>query len=320
MTTEAAFICALRAIATSPEARGLVDDVAVIEIGNSRLVLTMDAIVEGVHFLADDPPDTIAWKLVATNVSDLAAKGAIPRGCLLTYPLTDDEAWDAAFLRGLDEACSHFAIPLLGGDTVRPPDGSARNLALVALGEPRQGIAVPSRSGARPGDRLWVTAPIGDAGLGLATLQGKRRADRASYAALVAAYRQPQPDAALGEALAPHVSAMMDVSDGLMIDAQRLAAASQVAAVIELDRVPLSPAYRAAAGDDREARLFAAIAGDDYCLLFAAAASSEASILAAAASCRAELYSVGRIMGGRGITVLYGGEAIALPERMGFEH
>jgi thiamine-monophosphate kinase len=139
MNTEAAFIDALRAIATSSAARGLSDDAAVLEIGGSRLVLTMDAIVEGVHFLSDDPPETIAWKLVAVNVSDLAAKGAAPRGCLLSYALAQDDAWDSAFLRGLSEASEVFGIPLLGGDTVRQPAGSPRSFSLVALGEPVAG-------------------------------------------------------------------------------------------------------------------------------------------------------------------------------------
>jgi thiamine-monophosphate kinase len=320
VSTEAAFITALRAIATSPAARGLADDAAVLEIGGSRLVLTMDAIVEGVHFLADDPPETVAWKLVATNVSDLAAKGALPCGCLLTYPLAGDDTWDAAFLRGLDDACRHFAIPLLGGDTVRQPSGSTRSLALVALGEPDHGVVAPSRSTAHPGDKLWVSAAIGDAGLGLALLQGQRRAGRTSHDALARAYRQPQPDALLGMALAPHVSAMMDVSDGLMIDMQRLAAASKVAAVLELDRVPLSQAFVRTAGEDLQARLFAATAGDDYCLLLAAPPSSEGSLHLAAAERGAALHCVGRIMDGRGLSVLHYGEPIALPDRLGYEH
>lgn len=320
MSSEAAFITALRAIATSPAARGLADDVALIDLGGSRLVLTMDAIIESVHFLPQDPPETVAWKLVATNVSDLSAKGAVPRGCLLTYPLAADEQWDAAFLSGLDEACRTFAIPLLGGDTVSQPADSARSFALVALGEPMAGVAVPSRGGAQAGDMLWVSAPIGDAGLGLAVLRGEYQPDRESREALVAAYRCPLPDVALGIALAPHVHAMMDVSDGLLIDAQRLAAASRLGAVLELDRVPLSRAYVATMGDGIEERLFAASAGDDYCLLFAAPVEAETHLRKAARSCQALLHPVGRIMGGRGLAVLFDGEPVALPSRLGFEH
>jgi thiamine-monophosphate kinase len=320
VSSEAAFIAALRAIATSPAARGLADDAAVLEIGGSRLVLTMDAIIEGVHFLPDDPAETVAWKLVATNVSDLTAKGARPRGCLLTYPLAGDETWDAAFLSGLDEACRQFEIPLLGGDTVRQPSGSARSFSLVALGEPIQRVAVPSRSGAKHGDRIWISAAIGDAGLGLALLRGKRRAEHDDHGALVASYRQPRPCPALGVALAPHASAMMDVSDGVMIDVQRLAAASKAAAVIDLNRLPLSPAFTRTAGDTLEARLFAASAGDDYCLLLTAPAESDDAIRSAAAACGADLQVIGDIVEGSGLTLLHDGASIPLPARLGFEH
>ena len=320
MSSEASFITALRAIATSPAARGLADDAAVLDFGGSRLVLTMDAIVEGVHFLADDPPETIAWKLVATNVSDLTAKGAVPVGCLLTYPLASDETWDIRFLKGLADACRHFAISLLGGDTVRQPIGSARSFSLVALGEPRVGVAVPSRDGAKAGDLLWVSATLGDAGLGLALLQGHRGTDDDSREALVSSYRCPAPDPALGAALAPHVSAMMDVSDGLLIDARRLAAASAVAAIIDLERVPLSRAYIQAAGNELEDRLFAASAGDDYCLLFAAPTQATAALLGNAASCGASLYQLGHVVDGAGLTIVSGGRSIPLPTRLGFEH
>jgi len=320
VTTEAAFIAALRAIATSPAARGLADDAAVLDFGGSRLVLTMDAIVEGVHFLPQDPPETVAWKLVATNVSDLAAKGAMPRGCLLTYPLGADDAWDTSFLAGLQAACDTFAIPLIGGDTVRQPQGTPRSLTLVALGEPAAGVAVPSRSSARAGDRLWVSAPIGDAGLGLAVLQNERDAEPASRAALIATYRSPSPNPALGAVLAPHVTAMMDVSDGLLIDSQRLAAASQVAALVDLDQIPLSQAFVTVAGDDRKARLFAASAGDDYCLLFTAPIEATASLQEAAAAHHTVLYRIGRIMNGRGLSLTWNGEAMSLPNRLGYEH
>jgi thiamine-monophosphate kinase len=320
VTTEAAFIAALRAIATAPAARGLADDAAVLDVGGSRLVLTMDAIVEGVHFLRDDPADSVAWKLVATNVSDLAAKGAVPRGCLLTYPLAADPDWDAAFLRGLEEAVRHFAIPLLGGDTVRQPEGSPRSFSLVALGEPEAGVAVPSRGGARSGDRLWLSGPVGDAGLGLAVLRGERHTAPEHRAALAERYRRPSPRPMLGAALAPHVHAMMAVSDGVLIDAARLAAASEVAAVVELGQLPLSRAFVETVGDSLPERLFAAGAGDDYCLLFAAPPEADTMLERIAAWHRNSLYPVGRVMGGRGLSLLYQDDPVPLPGRLGFQH
>jgi thiamine-monophosphate kinase len=320
VSTEARFIAALRAIATSPAARGLADDAAVLDLAGSRLVLTMDAIVEGVHFLPQDPADTVAWKLVTTNVSDLAAKGAVPRGCLLTYPLAADGAWDTVFLAGLEAACHAFSIPLLGGDTVRQPARSARSLALVALGEPVAGVPVPSRTGARLGDAIWVSSTLGDAGLGLGLLRGEHHAEQDHFDTLVASYRQPRPQVSLGVALAPYVTAMMDVSDGLLIDIDRLAGASQVAAVVDLDRVPLSPAFEAVAGDDQEARLFAASAGDDYCLLLTAPIELSDVLRQAAARHGAVLHQVGRIKAGQGLTVCAHGAPIRLPDRLGYEH
>lgn len=320
MSSEAAFIAALRTIATTSASRGLADDAAVLEVGGAQLVLTMDAIVEGVHFLPDDPADSVAWKLVATNVSDLAAKGARPRGCLLTYPLTSDEAWNAAFLRGLDEACAAFGIPLLGGDTVRQPEDSARSFSLVALGEACADALVPSRSGAQVGDLLWVSGTIGDAGLGLLLLQKTAQATMANTQALTDRYRRPMPQPELGAALSPHVTAMMDISDGLLIDTFRLAQASQVAALIELDRIPLSPAFVETWGESEDVRRVAASAGDDYCLLFTAPPRCEAIVREAAAMANGAIHQIGRIVGGAGLELRSGGKAVALPERLGFQH
>ena len=296
--TEAEFLAALRALPLHPGARGLADDAAIV----AGLVVTTDTLVEGVHFLPPDPPQDVAWKLVAQNLSDLAAKGAVPEGVLLNHPLTDDR-WDRAFLAGLAEALTAFDCPLIGGDTVSLPPGNARVLTLTALG--RDAIA-PARSGGRAGDGLWVTGTIGDAGAGLAIARGAP-----GPAALLAAYRRPRPRLGEGLALAPLVHAMCDVSDGLLIDAARLATASGVGAAIDLAAVPLSPEYRAHVGADRSARLAAATAGDDYQLLFAAAPDLVPPVPAT---------RVGTLVAGRGLALSDGDEAIPLPPRLGFEH
>lgn len=316
MTTEFALIEALRGIATSPAARGLMDDAAVIAIGGEQLVLTMDTLVEGVHYLPGDPPASIAWKLVAVNASDLSAKGAEPVGCLYSHALGEDD-WDQAFLDGLAQACAQFRMPLLGGDTVRMPAGAARSFSLAAIG--RTTGPVPSRGGARPGDRLWVSGTIGDSGLGLAVLNG-READAAAAEWLAGRYRRPAPDTPLGPALSPWVSAMMDVSDGLLIDAQRMAEASGVAIGIGIDCVPLSAPYIATAGDDLDTRLAAMASGDDYCLLFAAPPGHTARIreTAAALGCRASV--IGAVQEGSGLSLLHQERPVALPERLGYRH
>jgi thiamine-monophosphate kinase len=309
VSAEAAFIDSLRALATSPAARGLADDAAVLEVGGTTLVLTHDVIAEGVHFLPDDPPGDVAWKLVAVNLSDLAAKGARPLGVLLGFAL-GEEAWDRAFVEGLSAALRAFGLPLLGGDTVAAP----RVLGLTAIGEATG--PVPSRSGAKPGDHLWVSGTIGDAGAGLRALKGGLPSD----AALVERYRNPRPRLEGGQRLAPLVSAMMDVSDGLLIDAGRMAASSEVGFEIDLSLVPLSEAYRRVAGEDREARLAAATAGDDYELLFTAPPERASEVLAIAEAIGLPLNRIGEAVEGSGLRLTDGGEAVALPARLGWEH
>ena len=306
---ESDFIAALRGLATDPAARGLIDDAAVLEVGGVTLVLTHDVLAEGVHFLPDDPPGDVAWKLVAVNLSDLAAKGARPVGVLLGYSLGEAE-WDRAFAEGLATALRAFGIPLLGGDTVKAP----RVLGMTAIGAATG--PVPSRSGARPGDHLWVTGTIGDAGAGLRMLRAELPCD----GALVERYRNPRPRLEAGQRLAPLVGAMMDVSDGLLIDAARMAAASGVAIEIDLAFVPLSEACRNALGDDRAARLAAATAGDDYELLFAAAPERSAQILKLAEELGLPFSRIGEVVDGQGLRLVDGGEAVPLPPRLGWEH
>ena len=296
--TEAEFIAALRILPLHPGARGLLDDAAVL----GRQVFTLDTLVEGVHFLASDPAGDVAWKLLAVNLSDLAAKGGVPVGAMLSYPLGED-GWDRAFLVGLEAACRALGCPLLGGDTVRPLVGSPRVLTLAAIGE---AAVAPSRTGAQAGDALWVTGTVGDAGAGLAIAQGSD-----GPAALLARYRRPVPRLSEGMALAPVVHAMADVSDGLLIDAARMAAASGLAVRVALDAVPLSADYRAWRGEDRAARIAAATAGDDYELLFALAPG-------VAPPCPAT--RVGGFAAGAGLTLTDGGEPLPLPTSLGFEH
>jgi thiamine-monophosphate kinase len=246
VSRESAFIASLRALATHPAARGLADDAAVLEVGGETLVLTHDSMVEGVHFLSGQDPADVAWKLVATNMSDLAAKGAEPLGVLLGYQLGTD---DARFVAGLKEALEHYGAPLLGGDTVSA--ASAQSLGLTAIGRATH-RPVPSRSGALAGDGLWITGPVGGAMLGLEAMRAG--SDDST------AYRRPVALLAEGRALAPLVSAMMDVSDGLLLDASRMAEASGVTLAIDRAAVPIAAP---------EARRDEALRwGEDYQLLF----------------------------------------------------
>ncbi|HWW58088.1 MAG TPA: thiamine-phosphate kinase [Sphingopyxis sp.] len=309
--SEADFIARLRAIATDPAARGLADDAAVL----GDLVLTHDMIVEGIHFLPDERPQDVAWKLVAVNLSDLAAKGAAPLGVLVGYSLTGDEIWDAAFVRGLGEVLRRYEVPLLGGDTVGIPEGAPRTFGLTAIGK-APATGAPARSGAKPGDQIWVTGTIGNAGLGLAMRLGQVDPNETC----LAAYCRPEPQLIFGQAVARHAHAMMDVSDGLLIDAQRMAEASGCQLGIMLESVPLSAALLAVRPDVIDTRLAAASAGDDYQLLFTADPSAAATIREMAARLNVAATPLGHVGVGEGLMLTHRAQRIALPARLGFMH
>lgn len=278
----------MRAIATHPAARGLADDAAVLDVGSETLVLTHDTMVEGVHFLPGQDPADVAWKLVATNMSDLAAKGAKPLAVLLSYQLGRD---DAAFLSGLQAALQHYGdAALLGGDTVRA-DGP-QSVGLTAIGRATH-RPVPARSGAQAGDGLWITGPVGAALLGFEALQAGIGDS--------AAYRRPSALLAEGQLLAPLVSAIMDVSDGLLLDASRMADASGVTIAIDRMAVPIAmPEMRR----DEALRW-----GDDYQLLFTLPAGI-------APPCPA--WRIGTVLERQGAPILLDGAPVS--GRLGYEH
>jgi thiamine-monophosphate kinase len=306
---EAEVIEHLRRIATAPEARGLLDDVAVLD----GLVLTHDSIAEGVHFLPQDPPASVGWKLVTVNLSDLAAKGASPAGALLSLSISGPGEWEIKFLSGIEAACESYGLPLIGGDTIALPAGAPRVLGLTAIG--RAGAKVPDRAGGKPGDALWLVGSVGDAAAGLALL----REDRDAAGTLVDVYRRPVPQLSAGQALAPHAHAMMDVSDGLLLDARRMAAASRCAASIDLDALPLSSAFVAERGQNLAARLFAATGGDDYALLAALPATLDPETLSLPRQTR--ISRIGQLADAEpGISLTHGGQPVELPEILGFEH
>jgi thiamine-monophosphate kinase len=302
-------IARLRRFATDPAARGLLDDAAVID----GLVLTHDTIAEGVHFFPFDPPSSVGWKLVAVNLSDLAAKGAAPAAALLSLTISGDGEWEVAFLSGIEAACESYGLPLIGGDTIALPVGAPRVLGLTAIG--RAGANVPDRSGGEAGDKLWIVGTLGDSAEGLAQLQANANAT----GPLVDIFRRPVPLLAAGQAIAPHAKAMMDVSDGLLIDCLRLAQASRCAAEIDMDALPLSTAFIAERGDHLDARLFAATGGDDYALL--AALPPEVDPLTLSLPAGTRIAPVGVLSAGEpSIGLTSGGRTIELPEILGHEH
>lgn len=291
MSGELDFIERLRGLPLHPGARCLDDDAAVLEIGDETLVLTHDMLVEGVHTATGQDPADIAWKLVATNLSDLAAKGAQPIGVLVGLTLG---AEDAAFVDGLREALEAFHTPLLGGDTVS--GGPPRSFGLTAIGRATH-VPVPARNGARAGDAIYVTGPLGAA---LAGHEAFRAGDR--EAALP--YLRPTPRLAEGQALAPVVTAMMDVSDGLLLDAWRMAKASHVTFEIDPAAVPISLP---------DARRSEALRwGDDYQLLFTAPDDAQLPYPATRIGTVRRLYE--------GAQLKVEGELIRHPEGLGYSH
>ena len=289
-----------RPIATDPGAFNLDDDAAAIKPSGDDIVVTTDAIVEGVHFLPDDLPDTVARKALRVNLSDLAAKGAVPAGFVLTLALRNtDEAWLKPFAAALGEDAAQFGCPLLGGDTVSTP--GPLMISVTAFGRVPAGKMV-HRSGAKPGDRMLVTGTIGDAALGLAVLGGgKVHAavnDIAARNLLIGRYRVPQPRTTLAAIVREHANAAMDVSDGLAGDLTKLCGVSGVSAAIDLQSIPLSDAARdlLSRGVVDIETLIAG--GDDYEILCTVAEDRVDTFVQAAKRAGVAVSSIGTLIAG----------------------
>ena len=290
-----------RPLATDPGAFDLTDDAALVKSSADDIVVTTDAIVEAVHFLPDDPPDTIARKALRVNLSDLAAKGAVPAGFVLTLALRAvDDAWLAPFARALGEDAASFRCPLLGGDTVSTP--GPLTISITAFGRVLPGRMI-RRAGAEPCDRVVVTGTIGDAALGLDVLKGGAAAqalaaDAAGRDALVRRYRVPLPRTALAQAIRDHATAAMDVSDGFAGDLAKLCAASAVSAVIDAPGVPLSDTAQSLLARGAVGIGSILSGGDDYEILCTIPENRFDAFEAAAQLAGVPVTSVGTVMAG----------------------
>ncbi|QQO17844.1 thiamine-phosphate kinase [Bradyrhizobium diazoefficiens] len=288
-------------LATDPGAFGLVDDAAVLSSSGDDIVVTTDAVVEGVHYLVTDPPDTIARKALRVNLSDLAAKGAVPAGFVLTLALrSKEDAWLRPFADALGEDAKTFACPLLGGDTVSTP--GPQMISITAFGRVPKGRMV-GRAGARPGDRILVTGTIGDAALGLDVLTGGAVAaalasNAAASQALISRYRVPQPRNALALAVRDHASAAMDVSDGLAGDLTKLCAASGVSATVNVAGVPLSAAAAGLTARNVVGIEALLAGGDDYEVLCTAPPARSDALVAAGRAAGVAVTVIGTIVAG----------------------
>lgn len=304
MATESTFISLMRAMASDPAARGLLDDAAVIPLGAESIIITHDMMAEDVHWLAGADPADVAWKLVSVNLSDLAAKGAEPLGVLLGFMLGDDD-WDRQFAAGLASVLAHYGVALLGGDTISRA-GDKRSLGMTAIGRATH-QPVPARNGAQAGDSLYVTGHLGNALAGFEFAE----AGLDGPSSLMNAYHRPIAQLDAGRKLAPIVTAMMDISDGLLIDANRMASASGLSLQIDLAAIPLSPEYMACRGQTIDSRVQAASWGDDYQLLFAAPAGISLPI---------EATAIGAFSSGGGLIISDGDIPMPLPSTLGYLH
>lgn len=289
---------------------GLTDDAAVIDVpAGQQLVLTKDALVEGVHFIGDEPPADIARKALRVNLSDLAAMGATPRAYMLALmlPAFADEQWLRDFTVGLQMDQGEFGISLIGGDTTRTLGSLA--LSVTMFGFVPAGMAL-RRSGARAGDDIYVSGTIGDAALGLSVAKYELTGDF-----LLNRYRLPQPRVALGAHLRGIVSSCTDISDGLAQDLGHICEQSQVGAAIEWSAVPLSDAARASGAVAAQTILGG---GDDYELLFTASPENAHKLQALAAI--TPITRIGNITGGSGVHVFDAQGAEITLAHKGYKH
>ena len=270
---------------TTHTALGVGDDGALIApTPGCELVISTDMLVEGTHFLPDTDPEDLGWKTLAVNVSDIAAMGAKPRWATLALALPDaDEAWVAAFARGVFGCADEFGIDLIGGDTTRGP----RNFCVTIFGEVAAGRAL-RRSGARSGDEIWVSGQPGRAALGLAHLQGRATLSEPHRSDCIAALQRPQPRVALGLALQELATAAIDVSDGLLADLGHILESSGVSAQLKFT-VPPAPTL------EHDAYLSG---GDDYELVFTAPPAKHVEIADLSQILGLALTCIGRIEAG----------------------
>jgi thiamine-monophosphate kinase len=311
-------------LATAPGAFGLSDDAAIVTPPPGfDLVLTTDGVIAGVHVFPDDAPGNVGRKALRMNLSDLAAKGAKPVGFLLSIALPGkiDEAWLAGFAAGLGEDATHYQCPLLGGDTDQTP--GSLSISIAAFGVLPHGSMV-RRSTAKAGDTIAVTGTIGDAALGVllrrdASLAGRWRLPDAMSAHLKQRYLLPQPRNALAEAVREYAAAAMDVSDGLAGDLAKLCRASGVATEIDVARVPLSDAARAAIAAEPALLETALTGGDDYEIILTLAPDKLAPFRAAAEKAGVAVTEIGRVTAGQGARFMHDGKPLSFA-RASYSH
>lgn len=300
-------------------ALNLSDDAAILDVPNGfRLLVTTDALVSGVHFLAQQSPQDIAFKVVGANLSDLAAMGAKPRAVFLAaqFPQDIDDAWLADFAEGLRLALAPSGAVLMGGDTVATQGPLA--LTLTALGFAKKG-AILTRAGAKVGDLVYVSGTIGDGALGLLCATGALKSD----ADLAMRYARPQPRFVLGQALAERglATACIDVSDGLAADLGHVCKASSIGMEISAQDVPLSQAAKVHVAQNADLLNTVLCGGDDYELAFTAPPENDAALKDLSAALKVAITRIGVVTNkGLCVSVLNGAGQVLDLGAGGYRH
>lgn len=296
---------------------GIGDDCAVLSVPEGqRIAITTDTLVEGVHFFPDAPARSVAYKAVAVNLSDLAAMGAQPSwmSLSLTLPSTDP-TWMDGFTEGLYELLEYYSVELVGGDTVSGP----LSLTLTAQGFIPENSEL-RRSGAKPGDWIYVTGCIGDAGAGLELMRDKLSAPTQSQKHLIDRHLYPTPRVMAGTALRRIANACIDISDGTLADLGHIMSSSGVGARLHIDRLPLSDALVSEVGLDRAVEL-ALTSGDDYELLFTVSEEQKGQLETVASNTNFKATCIGQITGNTdSVDLRLGDMPFSLSNTSGFEH
>jgi thiamine-monophosphate kinase len=290
---------------------GIGDDAAVVK-GSGPIAVTVDTLVAGIHFPDDLPPGALGHRILAVNLSDLAAMGARPRWATLALTVpTPDPEWFREFSSGLFSLAERFDVALIGGDLCRGPLSATLQVIGGFDGEDRL-----TRGGAAPDDDIYVTGTLGDAAAGLGLMGEPDGGGARTW--LRERFARPEPRVDAGLALVSIATAAIDVSDGLLADLGHVCEASGCGAVVDADSVPLSAELRSACAPDRAIEL-ALAGGDDYELCFTAPAARAAAISAAAAATGTPMARIGSIVAGDGVLCLRGGEPYA-PQARGYRH
>lgn len=296
---------------------GVGDDTAILDCTpGHQLLVTVDTMVEGVHFLPDVPAVDLGYKSLAVNLSDIAAMGGVPRWATLALTLPGrDDVWLAAYAQGLREACREHEVALVGGDTTRGP----LTISIQLLGEVPAGEAL-RRDGARSGDSIYVTGTLGDAALGLACVQGRQVLDAGARHHVLERLQRPRPRVALGGDLRGMASAAIDVSDGLLADLGHVLEASGVGAAIELEQLPLSTVLRDELDVGNVDWNLPLSGGDDYELLFTASPGHDEALQALAIEHQCPISCIGRVTGDATLRIFDSRGEPWVPAIRGYDH